>query len=134
MLEIRYSTKCEAVNDMADISGSWKDFETLRQELLKFLESSAEKIFVDANKNADLEGWDLILESLEVNQKGESVRVSVKDNKILHIQGAKENLNIFTSWLESDENTSSGYHSHYEYYEGNKYINSESIPLIITVK
>ena len=134
MIEIRYSAKRETVSDMADISGSWKDFETLRQAFLKFLEVGAEKISVDVDKNANCEGWDFILESLEMIQKGDSVKVSVVENKTLNIRGSKENLDIFISWLEFDENTTSGYHSHYEYFEVNKYIDSDSIPLIIRVK
>jgi hypothetical protein len=134
MIEIRYSTKRGIVSDMADISGSWRDFETLRRLLLKFLNGNAEKIFVDADKTADSEGWDFILEGLEMNQNGDFVKVSVMENKILNIKGSKENLDIFISWLEFDENTISGYHSHYEYFEGNEYIDSKSIPLIIRVK
>jgi hypothetical protein len=52
----------------------------------------------------------------------------------LKIKGSKENLEIFAAWFESDENTPSNYHSHYEYFEGNEYIDSESMPLIIRIK
>ena len=134
MIEIRYSVKRATVNAMADISGSLNDFEILRQEILKFIDSGEEKISIDVNKNANSEGWDYVLKVLELNQKGESVEVSVMNNEILTIKGSKNNLEILTSWLEFDEDTSSGYHSHYEYFEGNEYINSESIPLIIRIK
>jgi hypothetical protein len=132
MIEIRYSNKREKANAMADIAGSWKNFEILRQTILKFLESDKENICFAADKN--IEGWDLVLDGLEISQNGKSVRVSVAENKILKIKGSKENLEIFAAWLEFDENHSSGYHSHYEYFEGNEHINSESIPLIIRVK
>lgn len=67
MIEIRYSAKLAEMNAMAEISGSWKDFKGLQQDILKFLGSDKEDIYFVADKN--IEGWDFILESLEINQK-----------------------------------------------------------------
>ena len=134
MIEIRYSTKREKANEMADISGSRSDFEILREDIFEFLESDKENTYFVADKYTDLEGWDFALESLEINQNGDAVKVSVRENKILNIKGSKENLDVFAAWLEFDENNASGYHSHYEYFEGNEYIDYESIPLIIRIK
>lgn len=134
MIEIRYSTKNKKANEMVDMSGCWKDYENLRRDILKFLGSDNESILIDVDKNADAKGWNFVLENLKVEQNGESVKVSVIENRILKINGSKENLDIFAAWLEFEENTASGYHSHYEYFEGNEYINSESIPLIIGIK
>ncbi len=132
MIEIRYSAKRDKINAMAEISGSWKDFEILRQDILKFLGSDEETVYFVADKN--IEGWDFVLEGLEINQKGESVKVSVVENKVLKVKGSKENLEIFAAWLEFNEENASGYHAHYEYFEGNEYIDSESMPLIIRIK
>lgn len=134
MIEIRYSAKREKISDETDISGSQEDFELLRQTVLIFLEGDAEKIAVEVNKNADPERWDLILEGLEIDQRGGAVKISVSENKILKIKGSKNNLNIFAAWLEFDEDTISGYHAHYEYYEGNEFIDSGSIPLVIRLR
>jgi hypothetical protein len=79
MIEIRYSVRSGKTNAMAEISGSWKDFEILRQDILNFLESNKETVYFVADKN--IEGWNFVLESLEINQKGESVKVSVVENK-----------------------------------------------------
>lgn len=134
MIEIRYSNKREKINETADISGSWKDFEMLRQKILKFLESDEISICFDVGDNTDYDGWDFILESLEIKQNGSRNKISVIENKILKIEGSKENLEVFADWLKFDENNASGYHSHYEYFEGNEYIDSESTPLIIRIK
>ncbi len=134
MVEIRYSNKNLRMNEMADMSGSWKDYEILYQHILMFLESDKESILINVDKNADSKGWNFVLESLEISQNGESVKVSVTENKILKIKGSKGKLEIFAAWLKFDENHSNGFHSHYEYFEGNEYINSESIPLIIGIK
>ena len=134
MIEIRYTAKRQTISDMADISGTWQEFEQLRHNLIKFLESNDENIFIDVDKDVDSEGWDFVLESLDINQTGDAVEVSVSENKILKIKGSKENFKIFADWLKFDEDTPSGYHSHYEFYEGNEFINSKSIPLIIRNK
>jgi hypothetical protein len=127
MIEIRYSEN----QTLSDICGSWKDFAIFRQLLLHFLDGSKEIITIETNRNANSDGWDFVLENLEINQKGESVCISVSENRNLKIKGSKQNLRIFADWFESDENTISGYHSHYEYFDGNEYVDSKSIPLII---
>jgi hypothetical protein len=134
MIKIHSSSAREKINEMADISGSWKDFEILRQDILKFLESNKESIFIGADKSMNSDGWDFVLEGLEINQEGDSVRVSVVENKFLKIQGSKIKLEIFAAWLEFSEDIESGYHSHYEYFEGNEYVDSKSIPLVIRIK
>lgn len=134
MIEIRYSAKLQTGDEMVDISGTWQEFEKLRLDILRFLESNEGNVFIDVDTKINSEGWDFILESLEIDQKGDAVKVSVKENKILKIKGSEENLKIFASWLESNENIPSGYHSHYEFYEGNEFINSDSLPLIIRIK
>lgn len=134
MIEIRYSPESEKTRAMADISGTWKEFEVLRQTILKFLERDRESLFVETEKDFDSEGWDLILEGLEIDQKGETVRVSMEENRILKITGSKPNLEIFADWLEFDKDTPSDYHSHYEYFDGNEHINPKSEALVIRIK
>lgn len=134
MIEIRYRAKQEKMKSMADISGSWKDFGILQQDILKYLESSKKNIFIKVNNNANPEGWDVVLKGLEIIKDDDSVKVSVLENQILTIKGSNRNLEIFADWLGFEENTASGYHSHYEYFEGNEYINSNSIPLVIRIK
>lgn len=134
MIEIRYSVKHEKINEMADISGSWEDLENLRQNLLNFLENNENSFYCDADKNAEPDGWDFILERLKVNLNDQAAKVSVVENKFLKVEGSKENLEVFAAWLEFDKEIPGGYHSHYEYFEGNQYINSESMALIIGIK
>lgn len=134
MVEISYSIKPEDWGGMVDILGSWRDFELLRQDILNFLESNKEDILIHVDKTSNTSGWELILESLEINQTGDVVKVSVLKNQYLTIKGSKENLKIFAAWLEFDEGIKSGYHSHYEYFEGNKHIHSGSVPLVIRIR
>jgi len=129
MLEIRYS-----VNEAVDISSTWKDIESFRQEILKFLKTDSERIHIDTERNITPETWNFVANALEIIQNGKAVKVSISDDKIIKIEGSKENLEKFTSFLLFDENATNGSHSHYEFYEGNEWIDSKSTPLIIGIK
>lgn len=127
MIEIRYS-----LNEAIDILGYWKDIELFRQEVLKFLKTDLRKTQIDFEENTNFEPWDFAAKGLEIIQNGKAVKVSISEDKIIQIEGSKENLEKFTSFLEFNENAISG--SHYEHYEGNEWITSDSMPLIISIK
>jgi hypothetical protein len=130
MLKIRYS-----LNEAIDISGTRKDIELLRQEILKFLLNDDEKIQIDVERNISSEPWCFVAKGLKIIQNDKPAKVSISDNKVIKIEGSKENLKKFTSFLVFDENAVSGQHSHYEYYEGHKkWVSPDSFPLIIGIK
>lgn len=134
MVEIRYSAPRGKISEMVDISGSWRDFKELRQGISRFLEGDDRNIYFNVDKNINPDGWDLVLDTVEIVRSGGTVKVSVPDNKTLNIKGSRENLKIFADWLDFEEFAESGYHSHYEYFEGNQYIDSNSVPLVIRIK
>lgn len=129
MLEIRYS-----LNEAIDISGSWKDVEAFRQEVLKFIQTDLKGIHIETEANIKSAPWDFIASGLQLIQNDESVKVSVTEDKVIIIEGSKVSLEKFASFLEFEENASIGSHSHYEHYEGNEWITADSIPLIIGIK
>lgn len=129
MLRIGYSLDEEIV-----IFGSSKEIEKLRQRVLEFLKTSVETIQIETDKAVDSDSFDLIAEGLEIVQSGKATKVSILKDRIVKIEGSKENLEKFTSFLEFEENPIEGRHSHYEYFDGNEYIDSESLPLVIGIK
>ena len=129
MLEVRYST-----GEAIDISGSWEDVESFRQEILRFLKTDSEKIQIEIEKNINSEPWNYIAKNLEIVQNDLPVEISISTDRVIKIKGSKANLEKFTSFLIFDEKAVSGSHSHYEYYEGNEWISPESFPLIIEIK
>lgn len=131
MIEVRYSPS-EAI----EITGTQKELEALRKQVLSFLKTDLEKIRIEMEKDIIAEPWNAVAEGLEVTRSDKPVKVSVSDNKIVKIEGSNEGLDAFTSFLVFDENVVSGHHSHYEYYdyEGNVYVHPDSFPLIIGVK
>lgn len=131
MIEVQYS-----LNEAIDILGTRKGIEEFRQEVLKFLKTDLEKIHIEIEKDISSESWDFVASDLQIIQNDSPVKVSIAEEKFIKIEGSKENLKKFTSFLEFDENAVSGHHSHFEYYdyEGNVYVHPDSFPLIIGIK
>lgn len=133
-LFIRMLEVCYSPFEDIDIHGLPNEIEDFRQRILGFLKTDTEKLQVETNKTVDPNQYELVAEGLEIVRKGEAVRVSVSDDKIVKIEGSKENLEKFSSFLEFEENAVTGRHSHYEHYDGNEWIASDSMPLIIGIK
>lgn len=131
MLEVQYS-----LDEAIEILGSKKDIEDFRQRILKFLKTDLEKIHIGIDKDVSVEPWNFIASDLQIIQNESPVKVSIAEERIVKIEGSKDNLEKFTSFLEFDENAVSGHHSHFEYYdyEGNVYVHPDSFPLIIGIK
>lgn len=129
MIEICYSK-----NGEIDVSGYWKELEQLRQQVLTFTKSNLKEVFIETNENIIQSPWDFAAKGLKIVRCGDAVRISISKDNVLLIEGSDENLEGFASFLYFDKNASSGFHSHYEYYDGNKWIEPDSIPLIISLK
>ncbi len=129
MIEIRYS-----LDEAIEISGCREELELLSQEILKYLRTGSEYVFVTGESAINAEPWDSVARGLEIIQNGKAVKISISEDNSIHIEGSKENLEKFLSFLVFDEDAASGSHSHYEYYEGNEYVHPDSFPLIIGIK
>lgn len=131
MLEICYS-----LSEAIEIVGTQQDIERFRQRVLKFLKTDTEKIHIEVDREISFEPWDFVASDLQIIQNDSPVKVSIAEKEVIKIEGSKENLEKFTSFLEFDENAVSGHHSHFEYYdyEGNIYVHPDSFPLVIEIK
>lgn len=129
MLEICYS-----INEAINILGSWEDIENLRQEILKFITSEFQKINIQIENNINPQPWNFVATDLEIAKNNAPVQVHISENRVIIIEGSKDNLEKFTSFLSFEKDAISGQHSHYEYYDGNEYVSLDSFPLIIEIK
>jgi len=82
--------------------------------------------------SASPEPYDRTLSRLSVRVSSGPVCATVDDD-ILSIEAAPEFLVSFASFFDFDDDTPSGHHHHHEYWEGNKDISPNSIPLVIGV-
>lgn len=129
MLEIRFS-KGEDI----ELSGMLAELEDLSEALKDLAEGRTSELRVDADRTIDPAPWESIGQAAIIRRVGDSVRISMDGESRLIIEGSGENLDRFASFLNFDEDAPSGSHSHFEYEDGNEFIEPESIPLIVSVK
>ena len=93
MLEVKYSFDEEIY-----ISGSSKEIEDFRLKVLEFLKTHLEKTQIKTCMTTISDPYEFIAKGLEIILTNKPVKVSVSDNKIVKIEGSKENLYKFSSF------------------------------------
>jgi hypothetical protein len=129
MIEIRYSDPYNL-----DISGIPDDLQFVRQEVMRIIQSDIPQLTIEANINIDPEPYDFALARLVIVKSNCPTIVELKNDNEIHIEGSISCLDAFASFFDFGLSEVSGYHHHYEYYEGSEWISSTSIPLVIRVK
>jgi hypothetical protein len=129
MIEIRFSEGQDI-----ELSGTLAELEELREVVLELLDGELSEVRVEADQMIDPAPWDSIGYGTIIRRAGDAARISIDSASRLIIEASGENLDNFASFLSFDETTDSGSHSHFEYYDGNDFIEPDSIPLILSVK
>ena len=127
MIELRYS-----VSDELDIPGTVPELQDVRLAVLEVAKSGA-CIEIDADSSIDPNPYDAALSKLIIATDVRPGNVSV-DDSVVHITAAPNCLEALASFLDFKPNAQKGHHTHYEYYEGNKWIASDSVPVVFSVK
>jgi hypothetical protein len=128
MISIQYASKFV----MVEISGSVKELQELMNSILGLINSENLVLRLDTKKEFSIE-YEKIIEHLEIYCEGDAVKISLSNENTITISGSDEKLKVFASNLDFDDDMKVGYHVHYEYFEGNQYIDSESLPTVIMV-
>ena len=129
MLEIRYSEPNEL-----EISGSAGELQSVRRKILELVDSEKSQISFNADVSIDPEPYDSALSKLVIVKGHFSASVSLRGGADVYVEGSVDCLEGFASFLDFDAEDQSGTHSHFEYFEGNDWISSDSVPLVISVK
>lgn len=129
MIEIRYS----APNEI-DISGTVDELQFVRREILKLAQSDSSQIAFEADAAIDPAPYDSALSSLIIIKGQCPTKVSLQNEKEIQVEGLPSCLEAFASFFDNEPEAAKGNHAHYEYYEGNRWIAPDSIPLVISVK
>jgi hypothetical protein len=128
MIEIRYSPP----NDL-DVSGTVDELQTIRRRILDMTEAPASKIVLEANSAVDPTPYNSTLTRLSVQLSNGPAKVSVWDEEVC-VEGSREALEAFASFFNFEPDATERSHLHYEYYDGNEWIDPGSVPLVIRVK
>ena len=129
MIEIRYTAP-----DELDISGTVAELQEVRRAILNFIESDSELISFATDSSIEPSPYDSALAELVIVKAQCPTKVSVKNEKEVHVEGPLDCLEAFASFMDFKPDAGRGTHSHYEYYEGEEGIAADSIPLVINVK
>jgi hypothetical protein len=129
MIEIRFSAPYEL-----DISGTVDELETVRQRILQLVEAGDQQIMVEADASIDPAPYDAALQRLLIAKGDCPTKISLRNKEEILIEGTADTLGVLASFFIFDDDAPDGDHSHYEHYEGNEWIDPDSIPLVISVK
>jgi len=129
MIEIRYSSP-----NALDISGTVTELRALCREILAIVQSTATCIAFDADSSINPDPYLCALSKLLIMKHTGRTKVSVVGEKEVHIAGEPNCLEALSSFFDSEGPLETGVHSHHEYYEGNDWIDPDSIPLVVSVK
>jgi hypothetical protein len=129
MIEIRYSAPASL-----EISGSVGDLQLVRQETLRLVRSRVSQIVLDADASIDPAPYVSALSTLVIEKEDGPARVRVANREEIHVAGSPGCLEAFASFFDFHDDAESGAHSHHEYYDGNKWVAPDSIPLVVRLK
>lgn len=128
MIEIRYSPPHEL-----DLSGTVDELQQIKCAINQWLLSNEITFIAAAKTEIDPYPYQIALVQIEIIKGRGPVHASVIENKKLQIKGLPDYLDVFTSYLDFDQDSIRGAHNHFEYFEGNDWIASYSLPLVIGV-
>ena len=129
MIEIRYTAP-----DELDISGTVEELQAVRREILSLIQSDLDQVSFAADSSIEPRPYDLALKKLVIVKSQRPTEISFRNENEIHIEGAPDCLEAFASYLDFKPEAGKGVHSHYEYYDGDKWVAPDSIPLVISVK
>jgi len=128
MIELRYSPPYEL-----DITGTVPELCDLRGAVLEAAKSTAAHVELNADASIDPSPYDATLSRLVVETGTGPTKISVT-NGAIYIIGSPTCLEWLAAFLNFKPDAQKGDHTHYEYYEGNKWIASGSVPVVFNVK
>jgi hypothetical protein len=129
MIRISYS----APNDL-EIAGSATDLEVIRHRLIGLLALPTQhEIRFEADIQFDPQPYTSAIPKLII-RKGQGPTKVTAEKSSVQVAGSIDSLSAFASFLDFESEAMPGSHSHYEYYDGNPYISSDSVPLVVAIE
>ena len=128
MIEIRYTNP-----EGFDICGTGQELRGIRQGICNLISSDGETLIIEAATGYNPAPYNEVFSRMVIKKGTGPTRASISNEKELLIEGAIEKLEAFASFFNFELGDREGLHTHYEYFEGNNWIASDSIPLVIGV-
>lgn len=133
MIKIVYSRNKNGIVTECLITGSVKELREVKTAIMTLRKSENTEVVIEADKNFSPDEQAL---GRIIIKKNDSplTRASFENSHELWITGNNNSLFSVASFFSFKKSTPSGHHTHHEYWEGNEYIASDSVPLVIMVE
>ena len=126
MIRIRYSP------GEYEIAGSPVELRGVARRLKELARGGVDEVIV-CDDAFDPKPYSSLVPLLRLTKKEEKDRVSMSENK-LTFTGSNEGLLRFASFFDMPDDAEDGFHTHHEYFPGNEYVASDSLPVVISVE
>ncbi|VAW71163.1 hypothetical protein MNBD_GAMMA12-1654 [hydrothermal vent metagenome] len=113
------------------ICGSIEDLQNFVTNFSSLVERNSNEFKVKA-KRIDPTPYDHALGYLDVRVTDGPIKISVISDFVL-IEGSVNSMSSLSSFFDFDKSSHKGDHRHHEFFSGNEYIRSDSIPTVIGV-
>jgi len=130
MIRIQYAN---LNREPCNISGTPVELRQIKKTIEDLAKAGEGSILIPADPQGDSRPYDKLLTALKISIGVGPTRVSISSD-VISANGAPENLEAFASFFDFADDADLLDHSHYEYFEGNRWIDAESIPLVIGIK
>ncbi len=133
MIAICLSNKPPILEIEIELAGLPKDLRDVQQLILNLIQNEDAQVCAVRAAAIDPSPYDGCLDSLSIRKGNSSIKVSVSANS-LQIEGEPKKLEIFADWFNFSDDTRSGYHVHFDYFENEKLVDANSNSLVIAVR
>ncbi len=117
-----------------EISGTVDELQTVKQTIVDLAEGDHCTVALEANSEIDPFPYSSVARKLLFIKKECPTKLSLLNKTTVSIEGSPENLKRLASFLDFEPEAVSKRHARYEYCDGNEWIASDSIPLVISIK
>jgi hypothetical protein len=128
MLRISYSK-----TSGTDVEGTREELQAVRYALLELARSNSGAWSEKADTGGNPHPFDAFLVELQVAIAYGPTRAHV-NSSVLSITGNSECLKALASFCDVPEDATLGWHVHHEYYDGNRWVATDSEPLTVSLR
>jgi len=129
MIKIHFSQSEDNFPPEIEMSGSIKELKELSRSILMHVNNNIGNNLFITMADYDPSPYDNILKGLRlIIENNSPINIDICNNELV-LTCSMENVETFLSYLNI---LREGGHSHFEYIEGNKQINQNSLPIVIS--
>ena len=128
MLRLRYSA-----DSGVELEGSREELRAIVDGIQGLIRTGSGPLTFTGAMTGSPQPYDAWLPRLVLEITAGPTRATVLGDSALHISGDAECLGALASFFEVPATARPGWHTHHEHYAGNRWVDAESEPLIISL-